>query len=459
MAKICFKCGSTLDDDARFCPGCGSEYGAMPVCPTCGCSLTPDARFCPNCGSQYGGGQYGAAPAPVCVRCGCSLTPGTRFCPTCGASQMAAPSAPGENYFKKGFDTFVSTINSMAGESGKVDIHVKELFSEVFKKHPQEEKDALFVCGTGKTTPKESEMIAEWPRPWLYSRVFLMFAVVFAGLYFMVMQLKNENIIPGTIFVGALLVPLTVMVFLWEINVPRNISFVDVISVFFVGGVFSLVATLILFEIVPSGELNYGGAIIVGIVEEVGKVLAVAYFVRKRNTRYKLNGLLLGGCVGAGFAVFETAGYAFRFLLYYGLDKMMEVLFLRGILAIGGHVVWAAISGVGLVVAKGDEPLQFKHFYSPKFLKFLGLVAALHAVWDMPIEFGSEFYLVQWILTAIAVATVLALLGSGLRQVSSIAKQAQEAEAMQGESGIPSAANQAQAAEAMQGGSGASPFQ
>ena len=405
MAKICLKCGGTLDDDARFCPRCGSEYGA----------------------------------APVCVKCGRELTPGARFCPGCGAEQTAGSnagvSANGASYIKKGFDTFVTTINTMAGETGKVDIHVKELFSDVFKPHTQEEKDELFACGTSKTTPKESEMVAEWPRPWLYSRVFLMFAIVFAGLYFMMMKMENSNVIPGTMFVGALLVPLTVIVFFWEVNVPRNISIVDVISVFFVGGVFSLVVTLILFEIFPAGELDYTGAIIVGVVEEVGKALAVAYYVKTRNTKYKLNGLLLGGCVGAGFAVFETAGYAFNFLWsYHSLDVMMDVLFTRGMLAIGGHVVWAAISGFGLVVAKGDQPLEASHLYSGKFLKFLILVSALHAVWDMPIQFGREYYLVQLILTAIAVATVLVLLGSGLRQVSTIAKQAQLAEAMQEES-------------------------
>ena len=409
MAKICLKCGGALEDDARFCPQCGSEYGV----------------------------------APICAKCGRELAPGTRFCPGCGAKQIPASnpgvSTNGESYIKKGFDTFVTTINTMAGESGKVDIHVKELFSEVFKKHTQEEKDELFVCGTGKTTPKESEMVSAWPRPWLFSRVFLMFAVVFAGLYIMVMEMGNANGIPGAMFVGALLVPLTVMIFFWEVNVPRNISFVDVISVFFVGGVFSLVVTLILFEIFPAGELDYTGAIVVGIVEEVGKAIPVAYYIKKRNTRYKLNGLLLGACVGAGFAVFETAGYAFRFLLNYGsLDVMMDVLFQRGVLAIGGHVVWAAISGVGLVVAKGDEPLKAEHLYSGKFLKFLVLVAALHAVWDMPIKFGSEYNLVQWCLTVIALATVLVLLGSGLRQVSTIAEQAQMAEAQQEESGAVS---------------------
>lgn len=202
----------------------------------------------------------------------------------------------------------------MAGESGKVEIHLKELYSDIFKRHTQEEKDTLFVCGTSKTTPKESEMIAEWPRPWLYSRVFLMFAVVFAGLYFMAINLHNSNTFPGAMFVGALLVPLTVIIFFWEMNVPRNISIVDVVSVFFVGGVLSLVLTLLLFEIFPSGGLDYTGAIIVGIVEEVGKVLAVAYFIKKKNPKYKLNGLLLGSCVGGGFAVFKTAGYAFNTL-------------------------------------------------------------------------------------------------------------------------------------------------
>ena len=198
----------------------------------------------------------------------------------------------------------------MAGESGKAEIHLKELYSDVFKRHTQEEKDELFVCGTSKTTPKESEMVAEWPRPWLYSRIFLMFSIVFAGLYVMVMNFGNLNGVPGAMFVGALLVPLTVMMFFWEMNVPRNISILDVLSVFFVGGVFSLVVTLFLYSFFPSaGAGPLWGSTLVGLIEELGKVLVVAYYVKRNNTRYKLNGLLLGSCVGAGFAVFETAGF------------------------------------------------------------------------------------------------------------------------------------------------------
>lgn len=402
MAKICLKCGNTLEDTAKFCPKCGGEYGAVPTCVKCGQKLTANDRFCPNCGAD----QSGKKPSPV------------------GA---------GEDYIKKGFDTFASAINTMAGESGQVEIHLKDLYSEVFKNHTQEEKDELFVCGTGKTTPKESEMIAEWPRPWLYSRIFLMFAVVFSGLYVMVMNFGNSNAIPGAMFVGALLVPLTVMVFFWEMNIPRNISILDVISVFFVGGVFSLVVTLFLFEVFPSaGAGPLVGSALVGLVEELGKVFVVAYYVKRKNSKYKLNGLLLGSCVGAGFAAFETAGYAFRFLINTNsLAVMMDVLFRRGVLAIGGHVVWAAISGFGLIVAKGDAPLQTNHLLSAKFLKFLVLVIALHAAWDWSMPFittQTQQNLKYAVLILIPVATVLVLLSAGLRQVSAISQKAQAEE-------------------------------
>ena len=158
----------------------------------------------------------------------------------------------------------------------------------------------------------------------------------------------------------------------------------------------------------------------------------MAYYVKRKNSKYKLNGLLLGSCVGAGFAAFETAGYAFRFLINTNsLAVMMDVLFRRGVLAIGGHVVWAAISGFGLIVAKGDAPLQTNHLLSAKFLKFLVLVIALHAVWDWSMPFittQTQQNLKYAVLILIPVAPVLVLLSAGLRQVSAISQKAQAEE-------------------------------
>ena len=63
-----------------------------------------------------------------------------------------------------------------------------------------------------------------------------------------------------------------------------------------------------------------------------------------------------------------------------------------------------------------------------RFLTFLGLVIALHAVWDMPIRFGSDHNLAQWALTAIGLVVTFTLINSVLKQVSTIAQKARAAE-------------------------------
>ena len=84
-------------------------------------------------------------------------------------------------------------------------------------------------------------------------------------------------------FVGSCIVPLSVVIFFFETNVPQNISIFRVIQVFFVGGCASLLSTLIIFMIVPVGDLNFIGAILVGIVEEVGKMIIVALFIQNEG--------------------------------------------------------------------------------------------------------------------------------------------------------------------------------
>lgn len=79
-------------------------------------------------------------------------------------------------------------------------------------------------------------------------------------------------------YIGTLIAPITVLVFFFEMNVPRNISMLKTFKVFLVGGVASLFFTLLLFEIAPSADTsNISGAIVVGIVEEIGKVGICAY--------------------------------------------------------------------------------------------------------------------------------------------------------------------------------------
>ena len=416
MSRICPKCGKEMSDTAKFCNQCGYRFEERQLfCLWCGAKVESGDRFCPECGRSLSQGGPGPQQNAGWQNAGQKNT---------GQAGGGFTKDEFISMSKSGVGKFVDAINDMRGQEGKTDIRLRELVSEVFRRHTVEEREELFISGTKKTTPAPENMTADWPHPWLFARIFLMFLVVFAGLLVMILQFSNTNAIPGAMFIGALIVPFSLVIFFWETNIPRNISIFDVVSIFFIGGVMSLIFTLILYGYIYVGELNYTGAILVGIVEEVGKIVVAGHYVKKRNTSYILNGLLLGACVGAGFAVFETAGYAFSALLYGGIPSMIDVLILRGALAIGGHTLWAAISTAGLVIAKGERPFDRKMYLDPKFLKFLLLVIALHAVWDMPITLGQSVYLVQWVLCAVAVVIVLVLLSSGLRQVSAVSERA-----------------------------------
>ena len=416
MSRICPKCGKEMSDTAKFCNQCGYRFEERQLfCLWCGAKVESGDRFCPECGRSLSQGGPGPQQNAGWQNAGQQNT---------GQAGGGFTKDEFISMSKSGVGKFVDAINDMTGQEGKTDIRLRELVSEVFRRHTVDERDELFISGTKKTTPAPENMTADWPNPWLFARIFLMFLVVFAGLLVMILQFSNTNAIPGAMFIGALIVPFSLVIFFWETNIPRNISIFDVVSIFFIGGVMSLIFTLILYGYIYVGELNYTGAILVGIVEEVGKIVVAGHYVKKRNTSYILNGLLLGACVGAGFAVFETAGYAFSALLYGGIPNMIDVLILRGALAIGGHTLWAAISTAGLVIAKGERPFDRKMYLDPKFLKFLFLVIALHAVWDMPITLGQSVHLVQWVLCAVAVVIVLVLLSSGLRQVSAVSERA-----------------------------------
>lgn len=416
MSRICPKCGKEMSDTAKFCNQCGYRFEERQLfCLWCGAKVESGDRFCPECGRSLSQGGPGPQQNAGWQNAGQQNT---------GQAGGGFTKDEFISMSKSGVGKFVDAINDMTGQEGKTDIRLRELVSEVFRRHTVEEREELFISGTKKTTPVPENMTADWPHPWLFARIFLMFLVVFAGLLVMILQFSNTNAIPGAMFIGALIVPFSLVIFFWETNIPRNISIFDVVSIFFIGGVMSLIFTLILYGYIYVGELNYTGAILVGIVEEVGKIVVAGHYVKKRNTSYILNGLLLGACVGAGFAVFETAGYAFSALLYGGIPSMIDVLILRGALAIGGHTLWAAISTAGLVIAKGERPFDRKMYLDPKFLKFLLLVIALHAVWDMPITLGQSVHLVQWVLCAVAVVIVLVLLSSGLRQVSAVSERA-----------------------------------
>ncbi len=343
--------------------------------------------------------------------------------------QQAAPAPSGENLF----NMITGSVNRMTGGTGgTVRPPLRKIFSKVFVKHSRAEAEEIFICGTAKTTPVLSNSDTAWPQPWLYTRILLAFAAAFFMMYICGQNLQNENALPGVIFLGAFMVPIATFVFFFELNTPKNVSFFTALKIFMVGGCASLLLSLFLFEIVQVRELDYMGAILVGIVEEVGKLGIVAFFIfREKNAKYTVNGLLIGAAVGAGFAAFESAGYAFRSLIAGGYTAMIDNIFLRGVLAPGGHVVWAAMTGYAIMLVKGDAPFSLNFLGKANFWKIFWIPITLHAIWDMPIDFLTNIYFVHIVLCLVSWVIIFIIINNCLNQIGQVLQRQEAAPAQQ----------------------------
>ncbi|EAF5857198.1 PrsW family intramembrane metalloprotease [Listeria monocytogenes] len=320
-------------------------------------------------------------------------------------------------------------LHQHTGNHGNSELKIGNLFSAVFKKHSKEEGEKVFIAGTKYTTPATSDIPHSWPHPWVFSRVFLVLIITYFLLLACTYLFDNSNTIPGLMVIGSFAVPFSVLLFFFETNAPRNISVFDVVRMFFIGGVAALVATLVIYSIIPVGKLNYFNALLVGFIEETGKMIIVALFIRSLNSKYILNGLLIGAAVGAGFAAFESLGYAFNYSvdaaflfkdIHIAGETMINVIFSRGWQSIGGHVVWAAITGAALVIAKGDQKLGMNHIFTGTFWKWFIIPIALHFAWDCPFNPLPAIAFKQIVLIVIVWFVILRLISKGLKQVSVI---------------------------------------
>ncbi len=151
----------------------------------------------------------------------------------------------------------------------------KILMGGLSSKTKEEDIEDILAVGTRGATPSLAEVEAGWPTPRIFWRILLGSAVTYAVLYYGLTRFGNPRFIPGMIVMGAFVVPLAVVLLLFEMNAPRNVSLYQVGKMVLLGGALSLVATLIIFQIVPgSGVGNPIAALLTGVGEETGKALA-----------------------------------------------------------------------------------------------------------------------------------------------------------------------------------------
>ncbi len=188
----------------------------------------------------------------------------------------------------------------------------------------------------------------------------------------------NTNLVPTIILLGSFLVPFTVVLFVIE-RVTGTVSTMQLVTAFFVGGILGVLGASLLEADLRQDAFVY---VVVGFVEEFVKgvlLLVVGWRVRPKTAR---QGALLGATVGAGFAAFESAGYAFNAAITErGIDlvSLLQTEVVRAVLSPVGHVLWTAILGaVVFGAARGGARLRWSWWIPAAYV----VVAVLHGLWD-----------------------------------------------------------------------------
>lgn len=281
-----------------------------------------------------------------------------------------------------------TTFFQKASEN-KRSISWADIFSDVWKKHRKDQRTALLTKGMGSHIPAPNRMLSDWQKPWLFARVLI------AGLALSVLIGISCVIFPGygmllmLCLLPAFVVPLSVMLFYWEMNIPGNISIYEALLLTLLGGCLSLTVTGIMRTVFPGiSEI----AFLAGpLPEELAKCLIVTIFLCRKKYNYGLQGILIGGAVGVGFSAMESAGYALQ-IFDIGIQNAMgtniiirsmaDILVRRGVLAIGGHVVWAALYGGALALIKGKGKMSPKCFANSLFWLTFSAAFLLHTAWN-----------------------------------------------------------------------------
>ena len=372
---------------------------ALIKCSECGESISSTAKTCPHCGYKN--------ELKVCPECGEKLKGDESTCPGCGFPLTK----------KKTNNVITENLDKITGAKSESYVTFKDLFKNTFKKHSEKDLDDVFVCGSDKTTPDVKDIDPKKASAWVYFKILIFFVIAYIPTRIGFITYGNANFLPAMIILGAFAIPVTVLIFFYEINLFRNIPFYKVVKYFILGGGLSLIVAILFFSLDFNTDIStYTGALMVGVIEEVAKAIIVAIFLFKdKKCNYILNGLLIGAAVGAGFAAFETAGYILRFGLSEGLQSMLTIIKLRGLLAPGGHVAWAAIEGAALMYVKGFDKLNKKHLNDKRFLLVCLIPILLHGIWDMPIN--TPYYLLQIVLTVASWIVIIYFINLGLKQI------------------------------------------
>ncbi len=287
----------------------------------------------------------------------------------------------------------------------------------------------FFCIGSTYTTPHLCSIEARWQFPW--RSLLLIMGMMLFSLFFMLMEhfarinIFNERLFASSLFIQSLIIPVGLVSLLSEFNLWRNIPFFRVLSMVGMGGMLSIVFTVLLANF----QLTHI-PFMAGLIEEPAKIAAallLAGSVGRKNASV-LHGLLYGGAVGAGFTIFESTGYAFEALyapVNMGLAEQLDyqkaqlVMATRSLFFLtAGHVTWTAITCGALWNSLRGRSLR-QALTHPHFLFFLAFAILIHGYWNISINRDIFIYMLP-LFAVCSWGLIIILIQMGIQQLRAL---------------------------------------
>ena len=313
---------------------------------------------------------------------------------------------------------------------------------QVFKRHSWEDTETYLAQGTPMTTPPITDVDATWPAPWVFARG-IFFTVIFA---FFLTWLKEffgvSNVVMPYVIVGLIGIPFAMLLFFWEVNIPKNISILSLVRIVLISGFVSIAITILIREIIVDPE----NAIWAGPIEELAKLMTILFFFRNKKYKFLLNGILIGAAVGTGFEIIENGGYLIESFMgdianaidtfldgvmrYENADLAMDAalngkyssdknLITRTLSSVTCHILWSSITGAALWVTKKNGTFSFSNLANGRFLRLFACAIGLHMFHNSQI-LGDQYIIKLAIIAVIGYVVVIHLIQEGINEVRKI---------------------------------------
>lgn len=205
-------------------------------------------------------------------------------------------------------------------------------------------------------------------------------SALFLFLAWVLRNTDSSSYVPALIVLGALVVPVSFVMYIYNREPGRDIPVETVAFCFLGGGAIGVVIAGAL-EYETLRGLGFPQMLGVGLIEESANLLFPLGVYFAGRYRSEADGLIFGVASGMGFAALESIGYGFGALTHShgNIGTVEATLLVRGLMSPAGHGAWT-----GLVCAVGwrERERVGRPMLNATVIGAFGVAVVLHAAWD-----------------------------------------------------------------------------